>query len=181
VTDVYVYYFMRYGGPDGEKILSKRRATIEAITGKGDEVDMESQIVVDHTEVDENGFLVGGVGNGSHPMDELWAQIRSLERRANSRDGEALTLNESGEGQRIYLLRLESRELRSQAQRLKKSVPIRWPAPGSALFLKSATPSTAIPIDEVGNHKGSNYQSDRTNPPAHAHTPIQTSATTKQQ
>jgi hypothetical protein len=39
----------------GRKILSKRRATIEAITGKGDEVVMESQIVVDYTEVDENG------------------------------------------------------------------------------------------------------------------------------
>jgi hypothetical protein len=53
-------------------------------------------------------------------MDEAWAQIRSLERRANSRDSEALTLSESIEGQRIYMLRLESRELRSQAQRLRK-------------------------------------------------------------
>jgi hypothetical protein len=81
---------------------------------------MESQIVVDHTEVDDNGFLIGGVGNESHPMDQLWAEIRSLERRANSRDSEALTLNERGQGQRIYSLHLESRELRNQAQRLKK-------------------------------------------------------------
>ena len=120
MTDVYVYYFLRYGGPAGEKLLSKRRATLETIKGKGGEAVMESQIVVDHTEVDGNGFLIGGVGNALHPMDELWAQIRSLERRANSRDSEALTLNESGEGQRIYLLRLESRELRNQAQRLRK-------------------------------------------------------------
>jgi hypothetical protein len=119
VTDAYVYYFMRYGGLAGEKILSKRRATLEAIKGRGEAV-MESQLVVDHTEVDGNGFLIGGVGNESHPMDELWAQIRSLERRAKSRDIEAMTLNESAEGQRIYLLRLESRELRNQAQRLKK-------------------------------------------------------------
>jgi hypothetical protein len=119
MTDVYVYYFMRCRGQTDDNILSHRRATLETIKGKGEAV-MESQIVVDHTEVDGNGFLIGGVGNESHPMDELWAQIRSLERRANSRDSEALTLNERGEGQRIYLLRLESRELRNQAQRLKE-------------------------------------------------------------
>ena len=118
MTDVYVYYFMRRG-PGGESILSKRRATRESIKSKGEAV-MESQIVVDHTEVDGNGFLIGGIGGESHPTDELWAQIRSLERRANSRDREALTLNESSEGDRIYLLRLESRELRKQAQRLKE-------------------------------------------------------------
>jgi hypothetical protein len=118
MSDVYVYHFMRCG-PTGENILSKRRATLETIKGKGEAV-MESQIVVDQTEVDGNGFLIGGIDNESHPMDERWAEIRSLERRANSRDSEALTLNESGEGARIYLLRLESRELRNQAQRLRK-------------------------------------------------------------
>jgi hypothetical protein len=118
MSDVYVYHFMRCG-PTGENILSKRRATLETIKGKGEAV-MESQIVVDQTEVDGNGFLIGGIDNESHPMDERWAEIRSLERRASSRDSEALTLNESGEGARIYLLRLESRELRNQAQRLRK-------------------------------------------------------------
>jgi hypothetical protein len=118
MTDVYVYYFVRRGSA-GENILSKRRATLEAINGKGEAV-MESQIVVDHTEVDGNGFLIGGVCNESYPMDELWAQIRSLERRANSRDSEALKLNESTEGERKYMLSLEGRELRNQAQRLKK-------------------------------------------------------------
>jgi hypothetical protein len=53
-------------------------------------------------------------------MDELWAQIRSLERRANSRDSEALKLNESTEADRKYMLCLESRELHKQAQRLRK-------------------------------------------------------------
>src|SRR6202043_461199 len=120
VTDVYVYYFVRSRGSVGEKLHSQRRAALERINATGGEAVMESQIVVDHTEVDGNGFLIGGAGNESHPMDELWAQIRSLERRANSRDSEALTLNESDEGRRIYLLRLESRELRNQAQRLKK-------------------------------------------------------------
>src|ERR1700730_17100618 len=118
MTDVYVYHFMRRG-PAGENILSERRATLETIKGKGEAV-MESQIVVDHTEVDGNGFLIGGVDNESHPMDELWAQISALQRRENSRDREAQTLNESAEGDRIYLLRVESRELRNQAQKWKK-------------------------------------------------------------
>ena len=118
MSDVYVYHFMRRG-PAGENVLSKRRATLETIKGKGEAV-MESQIVVDHTEVDGNGFLIGGIDNESHPLDESWAEIRSLERRANSRDSEALTLNESSEGARIYLLRLESRELRNQAHKLRK-------------------------------------------------------------
>jgi len=119
MTDVYVYYFMRCCGPAGEKTLSKRRAALEAIKDKGTAV-MESQIVVDHTEVDEDGFLIDGVDNESHPMDELWAQIRSLESRANSRDIEALALDESAESRRIYMLRLESRELRNQARTLRK-------------------------------------------------------------
>jgi hypothetical protein len=118
MTDVYVYYFTRCG-PHGENILSKRRATLQTINGRGEAV-MESQIVVDHTEVDRNGFLMGSVSNESHPMDELWAQIRSLERRANSRDGEALKIDDSTEGDHKYMLSLESRELRKQAQRLRK-------------------------------------------------------------
>ncbi len=72
--DVYVYHFM-HRGRAGENILSKRWATLETIKGKG-EVVMESQIVIDQTEVDGNGFLIGGIDNESHPMDELWAQIR---------------------------------------------------------------------------------------------------------
>jgi hypothetical protein len=119
MTDMYVYFFMRCHGLAGEKILSNRRATLETIKTLGEPV-MESQIVVDQTEVDSNGFLIGGVENKSHPMDEPWAQIRSLERRADSRDREALRLNESTEGSRRYMLSLESRELRNQAQRLKK-------------------------------------------------------------
>jgi hypothetical protein len=81
---------------------------------------MESQIVVDHTEVDDNGFLIGGVSNDAPPLDELWVQIRSLERRANSRHIEALILDENAEGTRKYMLSLESRELRAQALKLKK-------------------------------------------------------------
>ncbi len=120
MTDVYVYHFVRRG-PAGENILSKRWATLEAINGKGEAV-MESQIVVDHREVDGNGFVIGGINDESRPMDDLWAQIRSLELRAKSRDSDALQLNESTEGASKYMLRLESRELRNQAKRLKKQL-----------------------------------------------------------
>jgi hypothetical protein len=119
MADVYVYYFMRCHGTAGEKIRSKRRATLETIKNMGEPV-MESQIVVDHTEVDRNGFLIGGVDSESHPMDERWARIRSLERRANSRDYEALQFNDSSDASRKYVLSLESRELRNQARELKK-------------------------------------------------------------
>jgi hypothetical protein len=118
MSDVYVYYFFRRGSA-GENILSKRRATLDAIKDRGEAV-MDSQIVVDHTEVDGDGFLIAGIGSDSHPMDELWAQIRSLMQRANSRDSEALALNEASEGARIYLLQLESRELRKQAKCLRE-------------------------------------------------------------
>jgi hypothetical protein len=66
--------------------------------------------------------VIGGVGNDSDPKDELWAQIRSLELRAKSRDAERLKLTESTEGGDQYLLRLESRELRHQATRLRKQL-----------------------------------------------------------
>jgi hypothetical protein len=122
MSDMYVYRFMRSHGPTGGTILSERRATLDAIKDLGEPL-MESQIVVDHTEVNGNGFLIGGVDDELHPMDERWAQIRSLERRANSRDCDARQLDESTEGRRKYMLSLESRELRNQAQRLKKHRP----------------------------------------------------------
>jgi hypothetical protein len=115
MTDVYVYYFLR----DGGKSMSKRRATLDTIKERGEPV-MESQLVVDHTEVDSNGFLIGGVDNQSQPLDEHWSQIRSLERRAASRDIEAQDLSESTDGNRKYNLRLESRELRNQARKLQQ-------------------------------------------------------------
>ena len=121
MTDMYVYHFMRYRGPAGEEILSKRRATLETIKGKGEAI-MESQIVVDRREVDGNGFVIGGINDESRPMDDLWTQIRSLELRATSRDSDALQLDEGTDGASKYMLRLESRELRSQAKRLKKQL-----------------------------------------------------------
>jgi hypothetical protein len=79
---------------------------------------METQIVVDQSELDADGFLLR-FGISTHAIDNLWSEIRSLGLRAESRDTEALKLNESTEGQRKYMLQLESRELRGQARRLK--------------------------------------------------------------
>jgi hypothetical protein len=117
MTDVSVYYFMRRGsGPDGKEMLSERRATLETIKDRGKAV-MQSQRVVDHTEVDGNGFLIGGAGDESHP--ELWSQIRSLEARAKSRDREALKIVEGAESGRRQMLQGESLALRNQARILK--------------------------------------------------------------
>jgi hypothetical protein len=81
---------------------------------------MESCLVVDHTEVDADGFLIGRASHDSHPVHELWAQTRSLESRANSRDREALGLDDGTDDGRKSRLRAESRELRDQAQGLRK-------------------------------------------------------------
>jgi hypothetical protein len=115
---VCVYYFIRRDGPAGGEFLSKRRATIETIRGRGEPV-MESGLVVDHTELDAIGFLTGRASDGAHPIDELWAQTRSLESRANSRDAEALALDDHTDGDRKSRLRAESRELRDQAGELR--------------------------------------------------------------
>jgi hypothetical protein len=120
MTDVSVYYFMRHGsGPGGKELLSERRATLETIKDRGTAV-MRSQRVVDHTEVDGNGFLIGGASDESHP--ELWSRIRSLEARAKSRDREALKIVESAAGGRRHMLQGESLELRNQARLLKTRV-----------------------------------------------------------
>jgi len=118
MTDVVVYYFMRSSVPAGEEALSKRRATLEAIRGMGEAV-IESRHIVDHTEVDGNGFVIGGDSNESQSLDGLWPQIRSLELRARSRDDEALKIVENAESTRRQTLQLESAELRNQARMLK--------------------------------------------------------------
>jgi len=117
MTDMYVYRFIAADGSSGtDNGLYMQAATLEAIKGKGEPV-MESQIVVDDSEVDGDGFLLR-FGISTNEIDDLWSQIRSLKLRAESRDKEALTLDERAEGQRKYMLELESRELRAQAQKL---------------------------------------------------------------
>jgi hypothetical protein len=121
MTDVSVYYFMRHSGPGAEELLSKRRATLHTIKDRGEAV-MQSRRIVDHTEVDANGFLIGGTSEESHPAAELWPQIRSLESRARSRDGEALKISAGTESDRRHTLQWESLELRNQARILKSRI-----------------------------------------------------------
>jgi hypothetical protein len=118
MCDAYVYYFMGPKDSTGEKTLSKWPATLDAIRGKGEAV-MESQIVVDDTELDGNGYFIARVGYDSYAVNDFSAQIWSLEVRAASRDIEALQLNDTTEGKEKYMLQLESRELRGQARILK--------------------------------------------------------------
>ena len=118
MCDAYVYYFMGPEDAAGENTLSKWPATLDAIRGKGEAV-MESQIVVDDTELDGNGYFIARVGCDSYAGNDLSAQIWSLEVRAASRDIEALKLNDTTEGKEKYMLQLESRELRGQARILK--------------------------------------------------------------
>jgi hypothetical protein len=115
MCDAYVYYFMGWKDATGEKTLSKRPATLQAIKGKGEPI-MESQIVVDDTQLDGDGYFNAPVGRGSDAVNDLSTQIGSLEVRAASRDLEASKLNDSSEGKEKYMLSLESRELRDQAR-----------------------------------------------------------------
>jgi hypothetical protein len=121
MTDVSVYYFMRRNGAGDKELLSKRRATLETIKDRGKPV-MQSLRIVDHTEIDRNGFLIGGTSDESHPIDELWPQIRSLELRAESRDAEALKIVDGAESERKQTLHCESLELRNQARTLKSRI-----------------------------------------------------------
>jgi hypothetical protein len=117
MSDVYVYYFI---GPDngaGEAPVSTRAATLEAIKGRGEPI-MESQFVVDHTELDGDGFLPR-YGLSTDMAESLSSQIRSLKLRAESRDAEALKLNQTTDGAYQYMLHMESRELRNQAHELE--------------------------------------------------------------
>ena len=120
MSDVSVYYFMRRGAAGDTGLLSKRRATLETIRDRGSEPVMQSLRIVDHTEVDGNGFLIGGESDASHP--ELWPQVRSLELRAKSRDDEAAKIAEGEENDRKQALHAESLELRGQARVLRARV-----------------------------------------------------------
>jgi len=119
MTDVYVYRFTSRDGPSDEDARPRRRATLEAIKDIGDPI-MESQIVVDDAELDANGFFWGSVANDSHATADVTNEIKSLNLRAASRDAEALNLDEAAGGAHKYMLQLESRELRKQAEMLQR-------------------------------------------------------------
>jgi hypothetical protein len=118
MPDVFVYHFIPWTGNAGGNARSLRPATLAAIKLRGEPI-MESQMVVDHREVDGDGFLIASVGYGPSADTNLLAQIKSLELRAGSRDLEAAG---SDDERASYMLQLESRELRAQARRLKVQV-----------------------------------------------------------
>jgi hypothetical protein len=122
MTDAYVYHFTGGENRSGERHASNRRATLESIKGNGEPI-MESQAVVDASELDGGGFVLAAlVSNDSCAMSDLMAEIKSLELRAASRDREAIALDDNADGERKYMLQLESRELRRQAMTLSKQV-----------------------------------------------------------
>jgi hypothetical protein len=118
MADVYVYRFTGWDRPSQPDIKS-RRATLETIKEIGDPI-MESQIVVDDGELDSHGYFYGSVANDSDPTKDLTNEIHSLILRADARDSEALKLDEASAGAERYMLQLESRELRKQAQKLQR-------------------------------------------------------------
>jgi hypothetical protein len=119
MADVYLYYYMTLDSESGEHIRSARPATLDAIKSRGEPV-MDSQLVVDHTELDADGILSASASVDSLAMNDTAAEIWSLGIRAASRDSEA---NDSADGIEKYMLSLESRELRKQAQSLKSGLP----------------------------------------------------------
>jgi hypothetical protein len=117
VADAYIYHFVLLKDTGDGTMLSERAATLEAITGRGEPL-MDTQLVVDHTQLDAEGFLIAGACNDTTAADHIAAQIASLELRAASRDIAAVA---SDDGVEQNMLRLESRELRKQAMLLKSS------------------------------------------------------------
>jgi hypothetical protein len=118
MTDEYVYHFTWRDGATGENRVSTQLATLETIKGLGEPI-MASQIVVDHSELDGDGFLRSSMGEDLSLLDDLTAQIMSLELRATSRDDESRSMCDGTEGREKYMLNLESRELRRQVRELK--------------------------------------------------------------
>lgn len=112
MSDAYIYLFTRFDTQTGTMAVSNYRATLEAIRGRGEPV-METQLVVDDSELDNEGCLHRRVASPANASDMLAGEINSLRCRAESRDRAAISLGDNA-GDARYMLRLESRELRKQ-------------------------------------------------------------------
>jgi hypothetical protein len=121
VTDAYVYRFKGLNGINGETAGDNRRATLATLEGKGDAV-MESQTIVDQSELDSDGFFASNSDDETQSVANVTAEIKSLGLRSQSRNSEARDLVETSDGQRKYMLQLESRELVKQAKRLSSQL-----------------------------------------------------------
>jgi hypothetical protein len=121
MTDAYVYRFTGMNGAGIESPAGNRRATLDTLKGRGDPV-MESQTIVDQSELDQEGFFASNSNDESPSVDNVTAEIKSLGLRSQSRDFEARDLADNSDGQRKYMLQLESRELVKQAKRLRNQL-----------------------------------------------------------
>jgi hypothetical protein len=117
MSDVYVYKFYLFPVGGEWRSRSLFSATLTAIEKIGTPI-MESQAVVDASQITEQGYLVPSAGFGSLEITELSAEINSLETRAAARDLLAHSMDARADEAAIYMLSLESRHLRQQAQRL---------------------------------------------------------------
>jgi hypothetical protein len=117
MSDVYVYNFYPFTVGSERHSHSLFSATLTTIETVGTPI-MESQAVVDASQLTPEGYLVPSAGFGSLEITQLSAEITSLEIRAAARDSLAHSMDAAAEGVAIYMLSLESRHLRRQAQRL---------------------------------------------------------------
>jgi hypothetical protein len=79
---------------------------------------MESQIVVDASEVSAEGLLGAAIACGSSKITRLSASIKSLELRAEARNLQAISMNANSDGAAIYIMSLEISHLRQEAKKL---------------------------------------------------------------
>jgi hypothetical protein len=117
MSDVYVYNFYPFAVGSERPSRSLLSATLTTIETIGIPI-MESQDVVDESQVTTEGYLVPSAGFGSHEITQLSAEIKSLELRAAARDLQAHSMDAGADEAAIYMLSLESRHLRRQAQKL---------------------------------------------------------------
>jgi hypothetical protein len=117
MSDVYVYHFYPLETGGARSYRSMFAATLAAIEKMGHPI-MESQLVVDASEVNAEGVLGPAVGFGSSRIMRLSASIKSLELRAEARNLQAISMNANSDGAAIYMLSLESSHLRQEAKKL---------------------------------------------------------------
>jgi len=118
VSDVYVYNFHRFAVGGERPSRSLFSAALTAIENIGTPI-MESQAVVDTSQLNAEGYFMPSAGFGSPEITQLSADIKTLEIRAAARDLLAQSMDAGAdEAATIYMLSLESRHLRRQAQKL---------------------------------------------------------------
>lgn len=117
MSDVYVYHFYPFGVGGEGRSRSLFAATLTAIHQVGTPI-MDSQVVVDASQLTAEGYLLPSIGFGSPALTQLSAEIKSLEMRVAARDLLAHSMDSKTDEAAIYMLRLESRHLRREAQSL---------------------------------------------------------------